>query len=169
METRPLASQDPAGVHPTGGNPQDFTAGADGLITSQDACTDLLNECARTRVWIPLMRPYTLAKDYCAILCTVLEYLSRMTLLVVKPGPICHTGRNWSTAGGYPLSQMSLVYSTDGYWWRQVGRGRPISRTPFLALLWDCAAAQVGMQLHVIRNWAVRNSTPRSPAAYRVG
>jgi len=126
----------------------DLSNGADVIITSQKACTKLLEEAAHSGL-DTLQDSYTLARDYCSIIQTVTEALSRMTLLALKPGrviPLGETEHCW---------RISAFEDQTGLLHRWILVDKWDTDTQYKELhSWhcfgDCAAAQVGMQLHVI-------------------
>ena len=134
----------------------ELSNGADVMITSQKAATKLLDECAHAGMDTPY-DSYVLAKDYCAILYTVLEWLSRMTLLTIKPGgivPLGETEHCW---------RLSAFQDESGILHRWTVVDKWDTDTQYRELhSWqcfgDCAAANSGMMLHVIEIGRVSNS-----------
>lgn len=126
----------------------ELSGGKDVIITSQDACTNLINECAHAGL-DTLHDPYTLAKDYCAVIRTVLESLSRISLLAIKPGATLQVGE---TEHCWRLSAFQDESGLLHRWvlvdkWDDDAKYRELHSWYCFG---DCAAAQVGMTLHVI-------------------
>lgn len=125
-----------------------ISTGADVMITSQGACTWLLEKAAREGL-DTLHDPYTLARDYCAILHTVLEALSRLSLLAVKAGPVVQLGETehcWKINAFQDESGLLHRWAFVTRWdedtkWRELHSWQCFG---------DCAAGQVGMMLHVV-------------------
>lgn len=122
--------------------------GQDVIITSKEACADLLTEAAN-----PGMEtahdPFTLARDYCAIIENVLEALSRLSLLVLsKPGyvPLGDTEHAWKLSAFTDESGLLHRWVFVEKWDEDTQYKEYHSWNCF----GDCAAAQVGMCLHVV-------------------
>ena len=123
--------------------------GEDVIITSQEACARLLQEATHSGIESSTNSPYTLVRDYCSIIQTVLEAISRMVLLTIKPGGVVALGdteHHW---------QLSAFRDESGslHRWVLVDKWNDDSMYKELQSWYcfgDCAAAQVGMTLHVI-------------------
>ena len=142
-----------------------ITNGQDVAKVSDEACTRLLETAARPGLDIST-DPYTIARDYCAIIQNSLEALSRLTLLSVKPAGIRTVNAiDW---------QLSCLVDESGLlhrWicvpkWEEDTRFREIHSW---AVFGDCCAAQVGMTLHVIEIGEQRKGHQHTPwaKAYR--
>lgn len=122
--------------------------GADVMITSKEAVTQLMEKCAREGL-DTLKDPYTLARDFGAIIETVLESLSRITLLSIKPGGIVQLGETehcWRLSSF--VDESGLLHR-----WALVDKLDDDSKYRELQSWFcfgDCAAANVGMTLHLI-------------------
>lgn len=122
--------------------------GADVIITRETACNRLMEEAAHAGL-DTLKDPYTLAKDYCAIIGNILEALSRMSLLVVKPGRTYQLG---DTEHCWKVSAFEDELGTLHRWifvdkWDEDAKYRELHSWHCFG---DCAAAQAEMTLHVI-------------------
>lgn len=150
--------------------------GADVMITAENACSRLMEEAAHAGL-DTLHDPYTLAKDYCAIIKNVLEALSRMTLLVVRPGRVYQLGDTehcWKVSA-YEDDSGTLHRWTFVDRWTVDAQYRELHSWHCFG---DCAAAQAEMVLHIIEigqhikghqytDWARTYRHPAIPNKYR--
>lgn len=129
--------------------------GADVIITRETACNRLMEEAAHSGL-DTLKDPYTLAKDYCAIIGNLIEALYRMSLLVVKPGRVVPLG---DTEHCWKISAFEDESGTLHRWvfvdkWDDDAMYRELHSWHCFG---DCAAAQAEMTLHVIEIGQNRN------------
>ena len=120
--------------------------GADATATANEACTRFLETAAKPGLDI-LTDPYTIARDWCAILQTSLEAISRLVLLTLERGPLVLIGdHKWQTTAF--RDESGVLHS-----WFAVERWDEDTQYQKLhswEVFGDCAANNVGMQLHVV-------------------
>lgn len=123
-----------------------LSSGADHATVSAEACTRFLEQAARPGLDIPT-DPFTLARDYCAIIQNSLEAISRLVLLKLKLGPMVDSPHgSWQCASFQDESGILHRWITCERWDDDTKYANLHSHDVF----GDCAAAQVGMTLHVI-------------------
>lgn len=120
--------------------------GADAAQAADEACTKFLEACADPGI-DTLADPYILARDFCAILSTSLEAVSRMVLLSMKLPDKCAVGEHiWQ-----PMAMADE--SGNLHLWIAVERWDIDTKFRVLhswEVFGDCCAARSGMSLHVI-------------------
>ena len=133
----------------------DLSHGRSVKDVTDEACTQFLERAARPGL-DTLHDPFTLARDLCALMSNVLEYLSRTVLLTMKPAK-----------GDSQWSMSSLVDESGAlHRWITVSRWDEDARYRELhswAVFGDCCAAQQGMWLHVIEIGEARKGHQHSP------
>lgn len=120
-----------------GANPQD---------KAEEACTVFLEKAANPGLEI-LSDPYTLAQDYCAMLRTVTEAMSREVLLAVKPAGIVSVGEHQWEIGSFRDDSGVLHRIMSVERWDDDAKYRALHGWTCFG---DCAAAGQGMWLHVV-------------------
>jgi len=120
--------------------------GADPAKQATEACTRFLEAAARPGLYI-LTDPYTISHDFCAIIQTVLEAVSRLTLLVVKPGPVVAVGAHEWRVSAFQDESGTLHRWACVDQWDEDTKYRELHGW---ACFGDCAATEQGMILHVI-------------------
>lgn len=131
--------------------------GEDVKAVTDEATTRYLEAAARPGIDC-LSDPFTLARDHCAVLSTVLEALSRLVLLSVKPGPLVG---DWQVSAF--VDETGLLHR-----WALVDKWDDDAKYRELhswACYGDCAALGVGMDLHVIEIGQQRRGHQHTPWA----
>ena len=108
-----------------------------------------------------LTDPWTLAGDYCAALRTILEALSRRTLLTLHPGPrvtLCD-GLEWQVATWADDSGVLHRWATV----ESIDSDSLARELHSWSVFGDIAAAGVPMVLHLVEIGSVRNGHRHSP------
>jgi|HubBroStandDraft_5_1064220.scaffolds.fasta_scaffold38287_2 hypothetical protein len=116
--------------------------GADAAHEAEEASTRLLEQAARPGLDIPT-DPYTLCRDFCALIHNVCEAVSRLTLLTLTLPPIVP---NWTLSS--PVDESGLLHR-----WLTCERWDLDTQYRELhswAVFGDCAALATGMWLHII-------------------
>lgn len=142
-----------------------MSSGADHKGIAEEACARLLETAARPGLDV-LGDPYTLARDYCAIIQTVLEAVSRLVLLTIQPGPLLTVGENQWQVSAFRDESGVLHRWTCVDRWDEDAQYREVHNWPVFG---DCAAARSGMTLHVIEIGSARRGHQHTPwaRAYR--
>lgn len=113
---------------------------------ANEAATQFLEFAARPGL-DTLHDPYTLARDFCSILSTSIEAISRLVLLTVKPGPTIKIGdHQWKTSAF--IDELGVLHQ-----WYAVERWDEDTKWQKLhswEVFGDCAANASGMSLHII-------------------
>jgi hypothetical protein len=123
-----------------------LSSGIAPATAASSAQAEFLEQAARPGIEVP-GDPYTIARDYCAMFETILEAVSRLTLLKLKPGPQVVAGEHeWHCAAFQDDSGLLHRWTTVDHWnddsrWREIQGWHVFG---------DCAAAQQGMVLHVV-------------------
>jgi hypothetical protein len=120
--------------------------GGDPVLLAQDACTKFLEQAASPGLDI-VTDPYTLSRDFCAIIQTTLEAVSRLTLLTLKKAePVMVGEHRWQTDAF--IDESGILHR-----WVCVERWDADTQYQHVhswQVFGECAANAVGMSLHVI-------------------
>ena len=142
-----------------------MSSGGSVKAASAEATARYLETAARPGLDTP-GDPYTLARDHCAAIETILEAVSRQVLLTIKPGGIIKIPSN-----GWQLSAFIDEIGILHRWctvdkWDDDAMYRELHSW---AVFGDCAAAQIGMWLHVVEIGQMRRGHQNTPwcRAYR--
>ncbi len=128
---------------------------------ANEACARFLETAARPGLDVQ-GDPYTLARDFCAILQTVLESVSRLVLLTVQPGPLLAIGdHQWQVSAFRDESGVLHRWTTVDRW-TEDAQYREVHG---LGVAGDCMAARSGMTLHVIEIGQSRRGHQHTPWA----
>lgn len=120
--------------------------GANPHDVAEAACTLFLETAARPGLDI-LSDPYTISQDFCAMLRTVLESVSREVLLTVKRGGLIKIGDDQWQLQAFRDDSGVLHRWTSVDSWSEDAQYREMHSWHVFA---DCAAAGQGMWLHVV-------------------
>jgi len=119
--------------------------GGDVETLTEELCTRFLESAARPGLDIG-GDPYCLARDMCAIISTVLEAVSRMVLLAVRPGQLVAGNPDWQVTAWRDESGLLHRWICAERW----DEDTKYQQLHSWSVFGDCAAAQLGMTLHVI-------------------
>lgn len=133
----------------------ELSNGGDKTLITKEATTRYLETAARPGLDTPA-DPYTLARDHCSIIQTVVEAVSRLVLLVVKPAP---KAENWLLDSWIDeLGTLHKWVVVDK--WDEDTRWRELHSWDVFG---DCAAVAAGMDLHVIEIGSQRRGHQHTP------
>lgn len=120
--------------------------GADVQKVTEEACTQFLEAAAQPGLEV-ICDPYTIAADYCVMLRTTLEKISRMVLLTLKRGgKVKGDHHDWLLASF--VDESGLLHRwTSVERWDNDAMYRELHSWHVFG---DCAAANIGMVLHVV-------------------
>lgn len=131
--------------------------GGDVSTITDEATASYLEAAARPGI-DSLSDPYTLARDHCAILSTVLEALSRVALLAIAPPEMIG---EWQLSAFVDESGLLHRWVTVDKW----DDDAKFREWHSWATYGDCCAAEVGMALHVIEIGQQRRGHQQTPWA----
>ncbi len=128
--------------------------GADKTAVTKEFTTQLLEHAANPGIETP-HDPYTLARDLTSILATVIESVSRGSMMVLRRGPsiVIDPGTTWQCAAFQDDSGVLHRWATVD----RLDSDALARELHSWHVFGDCAAAQVPMKLHLIEIGSQRN------------
>lgn len=127
---------------------------------AKQCTTDYMEKAANPGIDTAQNDPYLLARDWCAVLETTIEALSRLVLLSVQPGPtLTLSDHTWVCSAFRDQSGVLHRWIAVDHWDDDAKFAELHSWNVF----GDCAAAKIGMALHVIEIGRSRNSHQQTP------
>jgi len=134
--------------------------GAKAHEVAENACTVFLETAARPGLEILNSNPYTLAQDYCGILRTLLEAISREVLLTLKRAGTVTVGEHQWEIQAFRDDAGVLHRWTSVERWTEDAQYRELHGWHVFG---DCAATGQGMWLHVVEIGRHSNGHQLSP------
>ena len=137
----------------------ELSSGAPVDLVSSELCTRYLETAARPGLEC-LSDPFTLARDHCAIIQTVLEAVSRMVLLSLRHSdPVKIKDHQWNPSSWVDESSVLHQWVLVDQWNEDV-----LHRTIHSWYVFgDCAATQSGLWLHAIEIGSQRGGHQHTP------